>query len=183
MTINCWMFSRKQFIYISIILGVQYFYTSLRDKRFRELSNLLLVTQLITSELGFEPRSVQTYSSCCFSITCLFHIDHKRRKMRIITARLTVKCTKSPLPKSARLEFCSRMRISILIYLILKSEPLQLSAFFSTLTNLLLFPYNISQSFMVVLEKTLESPLDGKEIKLANPKGNQHWIFIGRTNA
>ena len=35
----------------------------------------------------------------------------------------------------------------------------------------------------VVLEKTLESPLDFKEIKLVNPKGNQPWIFIGRTEA
>ena len=35
----------------------------------------------------------------------------------------------------------------------------------------------------VVLEKTLESPLDGKEIKLLNPKGNQPWIFIGRAKA
>ena len=35
----------------------------------------------------------------------------------------------------------------------------------------------------VVLEKTLESPLDSKEIKLVNSKGNQSWIFIGRTNA
>ena len=35
----------------------------------------------------------------------------------------------------------------------------------------------------VVLEKTLESPLDGKEIKPVNPKGNQSWIFIGRTDA
>ena len=34
----------------------------------------------------------------------------------------------------------------------------------------------------VVLEKTLESPLDCKEIKPVNPKGNQHWIFIGRTD-
>ena len=34
-----------------------------------------------------------------------------------------------------------------------------------------------------VLEKTLESPLDCKEIKQINPKGNQSWIFIGRTNA
>ena len=33
----------------------------------------------------------------------------------------------------------------------------------------------------MVLEKTLESPLDSKEIKPANPKGNQHRIFIGRT--
>ena len=34
----------------------------------------------------------------------------------------------------------------------------------------------------VVLEKTLESPSDCKEIKPANPKVNQPWIFIGRTN-
>ena len=34
-----------------------------------------------------------------------------------------------------------------------------------------------------VLEKTLESPLDSKEIKPVNPKGNQPWIFIGRTGA
>ena len=35
----------------------------------------------------------------------------------------------------------------------------------------------------VVLEKTLESPLDRKEIKPVNPKGNQPWILIGRTGA
>ena len=34
-----------------------------------------------------------------------------------------------------------------------------------------------------MLEKTLESPLDCKEIKPVNPKGNQSWIFIGRTDA
>ena len=36
---------------------------------------------------------------------------------------------------------------------------------------------------IVVLEKTLESPLDSKEIKPVNPKGNQPWIFIGRIDA
>ena len=35
----------------------------------------------------------------------------------------------------------------------------------------------------VVLEKTLESPLDCKDVKLVHPKGNQSWIFIGRTDA
>ena len=35
----------------------------------------------------------------------------------------------------------------------------------------------------MVLEKTLERPLDCKEIKLVNPKGNQPWIFIGKTDA
>ena len=33
------------------------------------------------------------------------------------------------------------------------------------------------------LEKTLENPLNSKEIKAVNPKGNQPWIFIGRTDA
>ena len=35
----------------------------------------------------------------------------------------------------------------------------------------------------MVLENTLESPLDCKEIQPVNPKGNQSWIFIGRTDA
>ena len=35
---------------------------------------------------------------------------------------------------------------------------------------------------IVVLEKTLESPLDCKEIQPVNPKGHQPWIFIGRTD-
>ena len=35
----------------------------------------------------------------------------------------------------------------------------------------------------MILEKTFESPLDCKEIKLINPKGNQPWIFIWRTDA
>ena len=37
--------------------------------------------------------------------------------------------------------------------------------------------------WIVVLEKTLESPWDHKEIKPVNPKGNQSWIFTGRTEA
>ena len=37
--------------------------------------------------------------------------------------------------------------------------------------------------FWIVLEKTVESPLHSKEIKPVNPKGNQPWIFIGRTDA
>ena len=35
----------------------------------------------------------------------------------------------------------------------------------------------------MVLEKTLENPLNGKEITLVNPKENQPWIFTGRTDA
>ena len=35
----------------------------------------------------------------------------------------------------------------------------------------------------VLLEKTLESPLDSKEIQPVNPKGNQPWMFTGRTDA
>ena len=36
---------------------------------------------------------------------------------------------------------------------------------------------------LVVLDKTLEDPLDCKEIQPVNPKGNQSWIFLGRTDA
>ena len=35
----------------------------------------------------------------------------------------------------------------------------------------------------MVLEKTLQSPLDCKEIQLVHPKGDQSWVFIGRTDA
>ena len=35
----------------------------------------------------------------------------------------------------------------------------------------------------VVLEKTLESPLDCKKIQPVHPKGDQSWVFIGRTDA
>ena len=34
----------------------------------------------------------------------------------------------------------------------------------------------------MVLEKTLESPLDCKEIQLVHPKGDQSWVFFGRTD-
>ena len=36
---------------------------------------------------------------------------------------------------------------------------------------------------MPFLEKILESPLDSKEIQPVPPKGNQSWVFIGRTDA
>ena len=35
----------------------------------------------------------------------------------------------------------------------------------------------------MVLEKTLENPLDSKEIQPVHPKGDQSWVFIGRTDA
>ena len=43
--------------------------------------------------------------------------------------------------------------------------------------------WRIDASDLLVPAKTLESPLDYKEIKPVNPKGNQPWIFIGRANA
>ena len=54
-----------------------------------------------------------------------------------------------------------------------------------------MWPLNYKESWMpknwffwtVVLEKALESPLDCKEIQPVHPRGNQSWIFIGRTDA
>ena len=43
--------------------------------------------------------------------------------------------------------------------------------------------YTETQTHRNVLEKTPESPLDSNDIKLVNPKGNQPWMFIGRTDA
>ena len=40
-----------------------------------------------------------------------------------------------------------------------------------------------TDAFKLVLEKTLESSLDSKELKSVNPEGNQPWIFFGRTDA
>ena len=50
------------------------------------------------------------------------------------------------------------------------------------LTPALFILKNKIQRTTVLLEKTLESPLDCKEIKAVNPKGNQSWIFIGRAD-
>ena len=51
--------------------------------------------------------------------------------------------------------------------------------------NIVKFKNKIKKNcfWTVVLEKTLESPLGCKEIQLVHPKGNQSWIFIGRTDA
>ena len=50
-------------------------------------------------------------------------------------------------------------------------------------TSLIWFNSCLWWQLSLVLEKTLESSLDSKEIKLVNPKGNQSWIFIGRSDA
>ena len=46
-----------------------------------------------------------------------------------------------------------------------------------------LLPTKVHLVKAVVLEKTLESPLDCKEIQPVHPKGNQTWVLIGRTDA
>ena len=67
----------------------------------------------------------------------------------------------------------------------------------NTAMNILMWPFLCDHRFLilvgiyigikllgtVVLEKTLESPLDCKEIQSVHPKGNKSWIFTGRTNA
>ena len=42
--------------------------------------------------------------------------------------------------------------------------------------------FDCVDQFIVMLEKTLESPLDCKEIQPVHPKGDQSWVFIGRTD-
>ena len=44
------------------------------------------------------------------------------------------------------------------------------------------FPAGGRATVTVVLERTLESPLDCKEIQAVHPEGNQSWVFTGRTD-
>ena len=47
----------------------------------------------------------------------------------------------------------------------------------------MLFRSQYTNAYIWNLEKTLESPLDCKEIQAVHPKGDQSWVFIGRTDA
>ena len=54
---------------------------------------------------------------------------------------------------------------------------------YSKVSQLYIHIDSLKKNKTVVLEKTLESRLDSKEIKPVNPKGIQPWIFTGRTDA
>ena len=75
------------------------------------------------------------------------------------------------------------------LYFANKGPSSQSCGFSSSLVWMWLLDYKESWTrenwcfWTVVLEKTLESPLDSKEIQPVLPKGNQSWIFIGRTDA
>ena len=63
-------------------------------------------------------------------------------------------------------------------------EQLLCTVHFSKLVRFIgLFNHNNIQTCTVSVRETLESPLNCKEIQSVNPKGNQSWIFIGRTDA
>ena len=70
-----------------------------------------------------------------------------------------------------------------------KIHTVKALVFFSSCVHMWKIDHNEGQALKnwcfqaVVLEKILENPLDCKEIKPVNPKGNQPWIFIGRTDA
>ena len=74
--------------------------------------------------------------------------------------------------------------------IILLTEVLLIKAVFSS-SHVLMWELDHKEGWVLknwcfwsmVLEKTLESPLDSKEIKPVNPKGNKIWILIGRTDA
>ena len=48
--------------------------------------------------------------------------------------------------------------------------------------ELMLLNCGVGEEFFFFLEKTLESPLDCKEIQPVHPKGDESWVFIGRTD-
>ena len=73
----------------------------------------------------------------------------------------------------------------------LPSKVHQVKALFFSSSHVWMWELDYKESWMlknwcfwtVVLEKTLESPLDSREIQPVHPKGNQSWILIGRTDA
>ena len=68
--------------------------------------------------------------------------------------------------------------------MLIKSKKLTLGQYYQ-LKNLLYLDFSFSTSNpfeLVVLEKTLESPLDCKEIQPVHPKRDLSWVFIGRTD-
>ena len=75
------------------------------------------------------------------------------------------------------------------LYFANKGQPIQSYGFLSGHVWMWELDYKESWSpknwcfWAVVLEKTLESPLDCKEIQPVHPKGNQFWIFVGRADA
>ena len=76
--------------------------------------------------------------------------------------------------KQLRFHYCF---LSFILYMILRKKSLD---------EMFIRPYTefwYSDPLDYVLEETLESPLDSKEIKPVNPKGNQPWISIRRTDA
>jgi len=64
----------------------------------------------------------------------------------------------------------------------LKSRDITLHYCFTLFTSAQEVPDIVTDDFTKVLEKTLEGPLDSKEIKPVNPKGNWPWILIGKTD-
>ena len=80
-------------------------------------------------------------------------------------------------------QFLNHLRVSFRYDpLSLNTSVLLKNATFSYITTVQLST-SVNLAWSVVLENTLESPLDCKEIKPVNPKVNQSWIFIGRFNA
>ena len=66
------------------------------------------------------------------------------------------------------------------------SSKVKIQTFINSRIEIIVYLYNVLKNWCfwtMVLEKTLESLLDCKEIKLVNPKGNQPWIFFGRIDA
>ena len=88
-----------------------------------------------------------------------------------------------------RILYKSKLRNLIAEFLPLKGPSSQSYGFSSNLIQMWELNYKESWAlknwcfWTVVLEKTLESPLVCKEIQPVHPKGDQSWIFIGRTNA
>ena len=113
----------------------------------------------------------------------LFSWAPKSLRMVIIATKLKEACS---LGKKDKQRECIKKQRH---YFADKGPSSQSYGFFSSHVWMWELDYKVSCTlknwsfWTVVLEKTLENPLDSKEVKPVNPKGNQPWIFSGRTDA
>ena len=111
----------------------------------------------------------------------------RRKSLQMVTAAMKLKETLAPWKKSYDQP---RQLIKKQRHYFANKSPSSQSYGFSR-THVWMWELGYKESWVirnwcfwtVVLEKTLECPLDSKEIQPVHPKGNQSWIFIGRTDA
>ena len=129
----------------------------------RSLLTLILTHTLLILFMGFSRQ--EYWSGLPFHLTCLLrNLCGGQQQLELVMEQ---QCGSKLGEEYVKAVYC---------------HPAYLTYMQSTSCETLDWMKHKLESWTVVLEKTLESPLDFKEIQPVHPKGNQSWIFIGRTD-